>query len=162
MINFEETKKRKTMQLLLPIFPVDTKLITPSLGVYKHEDIVYYLHCGAPIFSHIAEDILSFRYITSKFILQKLCRKIEICECFGVSYDSVNRYVNKLEAKGDSEFFIKDNNRHGYAHKLLPEVIERIQKMLSEGKSNTSIARKEGLSEGTIRYAIKTGKLKKK
>ncbi|MFA4922588.1 MAG: hypothetical protein WC557_00150, partial [Ignavibacteriaceae bacterium] len=88
------------MQLLLPLFPYETKLITPSLGVFRQKEIVYYLHCGVPIFSHIAEDIKSFRYITSKFIIERLCRKIEISKCFGVSYDSVNRYVKLLQEEG--------------------------------------------------------------
>ena len=149
------------MQLLLPIFPVETKHITASLGVFEQDEIVYYLHCGVPIFSHISEDLQSFRYITSKFILQGLCKKTEISECFGVSYDSVIRYVNKLEEQGDSGFFANDT-RHGYAHKLFGQVLERVQKGLDEGKNNCWLAREEKVSEGAIRYAIKTGKLKKK
>ena len=149
------------MQLLLPLFPYETKLITPSLGVFRQKEIVYYLHCGVPIFSHIAEDIKSFRYITSKFIIERLCRKIEISKCFGVSYDSVNRYVKLLQEEGDAEFFANEK-RHGYAHKLLPEVLVRIQKSIDEGKNNCLVGREEGLSEGAIRYGIKTGKLKKK
>jgi hypothetical protein len=66
------------MQLLLPLFPNETKLITPSLGVFKKDEIIYYIHCGVPIYSHIAEDIQSFRYITSKFITERLCRKIDV------------------------------------------------------------------------------------
>jgi len=148
------------MQLMLPLFPNETKLITPTLGVFKKDELVYYLHCGVPIYSHAVEDIKSFRYITSKFIVERLCRKIEISECFGISYDSVKGYVKLLQEEGDAEFF-SNEKRHGYAHKLLPEVVERIQKSIDEGKNNCLIGREEGLSEGAIRYGIKTGKLKK-
>jgi transposase len=44
---------------------------------------------------------------------------------------------------------------------MLPDRLERTQKMLDNGMSNLSIAKKEKISEGTIRYALQTGKLKK-
>ena len=89
------------MQMLLPIFPHDIKLITDTVGVFARDGIVNYCHCGVPIFSHTTEDIKSFRYITSKLIIQGICRKIEITRCFGVSYDSVNRHVNRLREQAD-------------------------------------------------------------
>jgi hypothetical protein len=148
------------MQLLLPIFPVTTTLITTTLGVCNQDGIITYLHCGVPIFSHAQQDYKSFRYITSKFILQGLCRKIDISNCFNVTYDSVKRHVKKLEEKGESGYFGPDN-RKGHCYKLLPEILSRMQTHLDNGKSNSEIARLENVSEGSIRYAIKTGKLKK-
>ena len=120
-----------------------------------------YCHCGMPIFSHTTEDIKSFRYITSKLIIQRLCRKIDIARCFGVSYDSVNRHVNRLREQGDSEFFAGDN-RQGHCYKLVPDVIDRMQGYLDSDKNNSEIARLEGVSEGAVRYALKKGSLKKK
>jgi DNA-binding NarL/FixJ family response regulator len=43
--------------------------------------------------------------------------------------------------------------------KLNPEKLERIQKCLDNGQSINSIANREGISEGTVRKAVKTGKL---
>jgi hypothetical protein len=117
------------MQLLLPLFPNETKLITPSLGVFKKDEIVYYIHCGVPIYSHIAEDIQSFRYITSKFITERLCRKIEISKCFGTSYDSVTRYVRLLQEEGDAKFFTNEQR-----HKLLFLLPSLISQGLLKGK----------------------------
>ena len=149
------------MQLIMPLFPPEVKLITETMGVFARDGIVYYLHSGLPIYSHAESDLKSFRFITSKFILQGLCRRREISDCFGVSYDSVKRYTKILAEEGDTAFFTRDN-RQGSCYKLLPEVIERMQKYLDEGKSNSEIARLEHVSEGAIRYALKTGKLKKK
>jgi DNA-binding CsgD family transcriptional regulator len=148
------------MQMLLPIFPHDIKLITETVGVFTRDGIVNYCHCGVPIFSHTTEDLKSFRYITSKLIIQGICRKIEISRCFGVSYDSVNRHVKKLREQGDTGFFANDNRR-GHCYKLLPEVVDRMQGYLEDGKNNSEIARVEGVSEGAVRYAIKKGILKK-
>jgi transposase len=149
------------MQLLLPIFPHGIKLITPTLGVFTTDEIVNYSHGGVPIHSHAFEDLKSFRYITSKFILQGMCRQIDIVRCFGVSYDSVNRQVNHLRQKGDRGFF-KDDHRQGHCYKLLPPVVERMQGHLDNGRNNSEIAKLEGVTEGAVRYAIKKGELKKK
>jgi transposase len=136
-------------------------MITPSLGVYKKDGIVSYLHCGVPIFCHAEDDYTSFRYISSKFIVQGLCRLIDISVCFHVSYDSVKRYVRKLKDEGERGFFGDDNRNGGSPYKLTPQVIERMQKMLDQGQSNSDIARSEGVTEGAIRYALKKGTLKK-
>jgi len=149
------------MQLLLPIFPHDVKLINPCLGVFEKEGIIFYLHNGVPIFSHKSEDLKSFRYITSNLIIQGVCHKIEIQKCFGVSYDSVKRSEKKLREKGERAFFTEENRR-GSCYKLLPTTLLRMQAYLDAGKNNSEIARLESVSEGAVRYAIKTGKLKKK
>lgn len=153
-------KGKSKMQILLPIFPRDIKLITATVGVFTREGIVSYCHCGVPIFSHKTEDLKSFHYITSKLITQSICRKIEISRCFGVSYDSVNRHVKKLRDEGDTGFFANDN-RQGHCYKLVPEVIGRMQAYLDKGKNNCEIARLERVTEGAIRYSIKKGILKK-
>ncbi|MDR2086680.1 MAG: hypothetical protein LBP72_05840, partial [Dysgonamonadaceae bacterium] len=61
-------------QLLLPLFPSDSHLLTPSLAVYEHKEYVYYLHCGMPIYSHHKNDMTKFRYVTSSLVLQGLCK----------------------------------------------------------------------------------------
>lgn len=149
------------MQLMLPIFPVGTQMITATLGVCKREEVVTYLHCGMPIFTHLEGDHRSFRFITSKFIVQGLCRMIDVSDCFHVSYDSVKRYVRRLEECGDSGFFTKEKQNGGSCYKLLPDVVKRMQGYVDEGKNNCEIARLENVSEGAVRYAMKNGTLKK-
>ena len=150
------------MQMTLPIFPVGTQMITPTLGVGTNKEIVTYLHFGMPIYTHLENDIRSFRFITSKFIIQKLCRMIDVSECFHVTYDSVKRYVKRLEECGDSGFFTQEKQNGGSCYKLLPHVLRHMQGYIDEGKSNCEIARLVNVSEGSVRYAIKNGSLKKK
>lgn len=148
-------------QLLLPIFPENTELITPILGVYKDDGQVYYLLSGMPIYDHHEDDLTKFHYITSHLILKGLCKNVDIQRAFNVSPQSVKRYKRLLSEKGEIAFF-GEEKRKGSSYKLTPNVLERIQKELDKGRSNYSIAKEEGISEGSIRYAIKTGKLKKK
>jgi predicted transcriptional regulator len=147
-------------QLLLPLFPKDTTMITPTLGVREYEGTVYYLHSGMPIYSHDQNELTKFRYITSNFLVQGLCKNKDITETFHVSTDSVRRWKKRFSEEGEEAFF-KPENRHGRSHKLLPHVLDHIQEQLDEGRSAYSIAKEEGISEGSIRYAIKQGRLKK-
>jgi transposase len=135
-------------------------MITPTLGVREEKGAIYYLHSGVPIFSHDSGDLNMFRYITSNLILQGLCKNQDIVDTFHVSVDSVSRWKKKLSEEGEKSFF-KSETRHGRSHKLLPHVLDRIQKKLDDGKSAYSIAKEEGITEGSIRYAFKLGRLKK-
>lgn len=148
------------MQLLLPIFPSDTHLITPCFGVLNKGGIVTYIHCGLPIYSHSCEDLQGFRFITSKFILEGVCERRDIAKAFHVSIDSVYSNVKKLKEKGESSFF-GEEQRHGYSHKLRGEKLEEAQDCLDKQMSQSATARQVGVREGTIRYAIGVGKLKK-
>lgn len=147
-------------QLLLPIFPLDTEFLTPTLGVFRKENFVYYMHNGIPIFSHSSNDLNRFRYISSHLLIQGLCRNVDIERVFHVSTDSVRRWKKKLSECGESAFF-SPVVRHSTSHKLLPDVLERIQKKLQTGASVNGIAKNENISEGSIRYAIRQGRLKK-
>lgn len=152
---------RHQTQQLLPIFPKDMGFINHLLGVQEKEGTVWYFHSGAPIFSHDKDDLNSFRYITSNLILMGRCRNKDIIEFFGVSSDSVRRW-KKIFQNGGNKAIFRTDGRRGHSHKLIPEVLERIQGKLDKNQSVNSIAKEEGISEGAIRYAIDQGRLKKK
>jgi len=149
------------MQLKIPYFPIETKMISDCVGVYEKSDVVQYIVNGLPVYSHSKEDLSSFRFITSNFIEQGLCRKVEIQRCFGVSEDSVNRYWRKFKEQGEEGFFGADKRIGGKAHKILGEKRLRIQRKLDKGQSVYSIAKEEGVRESAIRYQITQGYLKK-
>lgn len=148
-------------QLLLPLFPSDTKMITRILGVRQQDDQIFYMLSGMPIYSHGKGDMNKFRYITSQMIIQGLCKSSEIARTFHVSPQSVKRYKKILSEQGE-QYFFREDLRRGRSHKLLPDVLERIQEKLDKGQSNYSIAKEENISEGSIRYAIRKEYLKKK
>ena len=117
------------MQLLLPIFPRETKLLTETLGVFEKDDFIFYLHCGVPIYQHHREDMDGFHYICSHLVRQKLCKQTDIVRTLGVSADSVSRNYKKYLKEGERAFFGQDN-RGGKSHKLIGERLERIQNAL--------------------------------
>lgn len=148
------------MQLQIPIFPADCKMISSTVGVYEKDDIVQYIINGLPVYAHGKGDLQAFRFFTSNLIHQHLCRQADIVNGFHVSEDTVARYLKKFREQGEVAFFSSDN-RHGHCHKIHGEVVEKIQKKLNAGQSVNSIAKEEKLSEGSIRYAIRQGYLKK-
>ena len=148
------------MQLQLPIFPKEAQLINEHVGVYEDDSIVQYIVNGMPIYSHAKDDLNAFRFITSNFIEQGLCRKVDIERFFNVSEDSVYRYHKKFKEQGEQGFF-GDDARKGKAHKITGERRLRIQNKLDKGQSVNSIAKEEGVRESAIRYGIKQGYLKK-
>jgi hypothetical protein len=137
-------------------------MLTPIIGVQEVAESVYYLLSGLPIYSHSKDDHLRFRYITSHLALQGLCKNQDIVDLFHVSQDSVRRWKKKLSEGGESVFFGEIDGRHGHSSKLYPSVLARIQSEIDKGKSVYSIGKPEGISEGSIRYWIKQGGLKKK
>lgn len=149
------------MQTILPIYPVKTAFINATLGICQEDGLVIYISNALPIYSHSRTDYQSFRFITAKLVLLGRCSQKEIADCFHVSYDSIKRSVRRLKETGDSRFFTQDN-RHGNAYKMLPDKLERMQRAIDNGKNNCEIARMGNISEGSVRYAIKKGLLKKK
>jgi hypothetical protein len=148
------------MQLQLPIYPKEAELINDHVGVYEKDGLVQYIVNGMPVYSHVKGDINAFRFITSNFIHQGLCRKVDIERFFNVSEDSIYRYYKKFKEQGEQGFF-GDDARKGKAHKIVGERRIRIQNKLDKRQSVNSIAKEEGVRESAIRYGIKQGYLKK-
>lgn len=90
---------------MLPLFPKDTRMISKCLGVYEKDSLVQYIANGLPIYSHGSEDLQSFRFITSNFIKEGLCKATEVSRCFGIPVDSVKRQVTRLRQEGEPAFF---------------------------------------------------------
>jgi len=149
------------MQLFLPVFPKTTTPISACVDVFEHDNVVQYFAGAAPVYSHSVNDQPYFRFVVSNLVERHLCTQTEVSRCFGVSTDSVSKWYKWLKNEGPSAFFGPDG-RHGKAHKITGERLERIQKKLDKGQSNNSIAKEEGITESAIRYAISVGHLKKK
>lgn len=149
------------MQLQLPLFSPDAIMISSCIGYYSRDGIVQYIVNGLPVYAHGEDDLNSFRFIVSNFIEQGLCSKAEIQRAFHVSEDSIYRYHKLYKEKGADGFFGERPRAKKRCHKVVGQTKEKIQKFLDKGESVNSIAKRIGISEGTIRYQIKQGLLKK-
>lgn len=142
----------------LPIFPSDTKLINPTLGIREVDGMVYYLHNGNPISCHNKSDLLSYRYTCGLLVSNGLCTGSQLAKAIGVNTRNIQRYAQKYKEEGGKGFF-QPQTRKGQAHKLTPEKLEEAATLLRQGESRYKVAREIGVSEGAIRYQINQGKL---
>jgi len=149
------------MQMQLPLFPVTTKLINHTVGVFSKDDFVYYLHNGSPVYCHSSDDMNSYRYITATMVNSGLCKAIEIATVLGVSARNIQRYAKTLREKGPDWFFNRKDER-GQCYKMTEALLTDAQELIDKFYSISDIGRLLGVSEGAIRYHIRKGTLKKK
>lgn len=147
-------------QAVLPIFPPGANTINRNVGFIEKNNEIFYFLGQLPIFSHIKDDISSFRFITAQLVVNGSVKQVEIVDAFGVPPISVKRSVKTLKEEGIAGFSKK--KKGGTPHVLTPEVVSKAQKYLNEGLCPSEVAKKLQLkSSSTIRKAINTGRLKK-
>lgn len=149
------------MQMQLPFFPTSVKPINPTLGFFKDDGVVFYLHNGSPIFCHSEGDLNSYRYITANMVDSGLCGIKELSDALGVKRRNIERYTANLRSKGADWFFNRPDKR-GQCHKLTDELKQEAERLIGDFFSVSDVARMLGVSEGALRYHIKKGNIKKK
>ena len=145
----------------LPIFPENTRMINSSIGFFKKDNFVYYLHNGSPIYCHAQDQLNSYRYILANLVTTGLCTSAELSRALGVHVKNIQRYKKALEENGTSWFFNREDNR-GQCHKFTEDKLATAQELLNKGISQKRTARQIEVSEGAIRYHLRNGALKKK
>jgi transposase-like protein len=146
-------------QMLLPIFPTELTLINNKIGFQKNEGSVYYFNGMMPIFSHAEDDLASFRFITSQMVVLGNATQAEIVRAFGISPISMKRYVKRYRERGLAGFF--DTPRRRGPSVLTNEILDKVQLLLDQGQSVSSIASQLNLRSDTLNKAIRDGRLHK-
>jgi DNA invertase Pin-like site-specific DNA recombinase len=144
-------------QLQLPIFPPGLSAITEDLSFQQVDGKVVYFHGLLPVFQHDRKDLKSFRMWTSQLIANGTVRQRDIVQAFGVPLATVKRYM-KVHRKDGAEGFFRQPRRRS-ANVLTPEVKQRAQALLDEGKSVPEVSREIGVAGTTLHKAIQGGRL---
>lgn len=148
-------------QRIIPFFPEDTILINAYVGVKRDGEFVYYFHSGNPISCHHKDDKKSYEYNIANIVEQGLCRAYEVRDALGIGYKNIQRYCKKYREGGAQAFFAKREPK-GDAYRFANTKQKEAQDLLNQGYNAYQIARKLDVAEGTIRYHLKKGTLKKK
>ena len=77
---------------------------------------------------------------------------------FGVSRLTIRRNRDAYRSRNVAAFAKERGPRGGY--KLTEEALQRAQKALGEGRSQVAAAKEAGVTEGTIRHALRQGTLR--
>jgi hypothetical protein len=145
-------------QLQLPIFPQGLISITEDLAVERKDGSVVYFHGLLPVFQHDEKDVKSFRMFTSQLIANGTVRQRDIVRAFGVPLATVKRYMRVHREKGSAGFFRQPGRRS--ANVLTPEVKQRAQVLLDEGRSVPEVGKEVGVAGNTLHKAISAGRLR--
>jgi DNA-binding CsgD family transcriptional regulator len=148
------------MQMQLPFFPTNTKLINCSLGFKEQDGTVYYLHNGNPIFCHSKSDLNGYRFQLANMVVNNLCTITELSLALGINRKNIERYCKSLRDYG-IEYFFQRKEQRGQCYKMTPDKLSAIQLELDEGLSIYRIAKNHGISKPAVTYHIKNGNLKK-
>ena len=148
-------------QLQLPIFSAGITLITNELGFECRDGTVTYFTGQLPVFRHEADDLRTFRMITSQFVVNGNARQCEIARAFGIPMVSVKRAVRRYRERGPAGFYAARRGRRGPTV-LTAEVIEKLEGMLEAGVERAVAARELGLKPDTVAKAMRAGRVGKK
>lgn len=148
------------MQLLLPIFPTGVKYINSSLAVLEEDGTVYYYHGILPIFSHLKNDLSTFKMFTAQLCANGSAKQCEIVKAFGVCGRTLIRAVTLYREKGVAGFYAPQKRRGPAV--FTEEVLVKVQKMLDDGNSVSEVAKETELKTNTLEKAIRNGKLHKR
>lgn len=144
-------------QLQLPIFPDGLISITEDLAFQREDGKVVYFHGLMPVFQHDQTDLRSFRMFTSQLIANGTVRQRDIVRAFGVPLATVKRYMKVHREQGSAGFFRLP--RRSSASVLTPEVKQRAQALLDEGKSVPEVSLAVSVAGTTLHKAIQAGRL---
>ena len=144
-------------QLQLPIFPPGLTSITEDLAFQREDGKVVYFHGLLPVFQHDEKDLKTFRMYTSQLVANKTVRQQDIVRAFGVPLATVKRYMKVQREQGAAGFFRQPRRRS--ANVLTPEVKQRAQALLDEGKSVPEVSGEIDVAGTTLHKAIHDGRL---
>jgi transposase len=94
---------------------------------------------------------------TSQLIANGTARQRDIEQAFGVPLATVKRYMKVYRGQGTAGFFQTPRRRS--ASVLTPEVKQRAQTLLDEGKSVPEVSLAVGVAGNTLHKAIHGGRL---
>lgn len=144
-------------QLHLPLFPQGVTEVTESLTFKREADGITYYHGSLPVFIHAADDLASFRMITSQFCVSGHVKQAQIARVFGIPLVTVKRAIKRYREQGPRGFYI-ERKRRGAAV-LTEPVLAEVQRLLSEGISVAEVADRLALKQDTLSKAVRVGRL---
>jgi transposase-like protein len=144
-------------QLHLPLFPQGVTEVTASLAFKREADQITYYHGSLPVFTHAADDLASFRMITSQFCVSGHVKQAQIARVFGIPLVTVKRAIKRYREHGPRGFYI-ERKRRGAAV-LTESVLAEAQRLLLEGISVAEVANRLELKQDTLSKAVRAGRL---
>ena len=148
------------LQHRIPLLPSEAEMVSEHLAVARFDGRITFFDASGPIFTCPADDEGSLRFAAVMLTEPSLglALPIQFAKVLNRDRTRVHEYRRRYREGGVEAIAVKPRGPRG-ANKLKGIVLARAQKFLNEGKSNRKIAELVGVTEGTIRNAIKEKRL---
>jgi len=144
------------LQSYIPFLPEGAKPINNHVAIYRHDDKIEFYTASGPIYSCREGDMYALRLAQAIIITQKATTPAEIANALHINRTTAYRNLNRYKKHGPAGL-ITDKKTNRKAYKLNGVTKRKVQTFLNEGYSLKAAAKKYGITEGCIRYAIKKG-----
>jgi len=148
------------LQHRIPLLPTEAETISAHLAVTRDGGQLTFVNASGPIFTCREDDEGALRF--AAVMLSERCLGLatpsELAQVIGRHRSRVHEYRQRYEQGGVENLEVRRRGPRG-ASKLKGPLLERAQRQLNEGQSNRRVAEALGVSEGTIRKAIREGRL---
>jgi transposase len=147
-------------QLHLPVQPAGAREINAVVAIVEQDARVAYFASGVPLFVHRADDPIGRRVAAGQLIELGLARQEELSTALHVHRSTLYRQHRKLQAHGVLGVVDGKGGPRG-PHRFTAEKRQRVTALLAAGRSIRHAAQQVGVTEGTIRHALRRGELRR-
>jgi hypothetical protein len=139
--------------------PPGARIVSPRLAISLDEDRLVAYSASDPVYTCSRDDQDGLRLAAGMLCHLKLAGPKAIAEALGVSRETVRRNRNLFAAGGVEAIRSQPKGPKG-PRKFTEEARARAQRLLDRGWSMNRTAQEVGVSEGTLRYARRQGRLR--
>jgi transposase-like protein len=147
-------------QLHLPVQPGGAREINAVVAMVEWDEQVAYFASGVPLFIHRADDPVGRRVAAGQMIELGLARQDELSAALQVNRTTLYRQHRKLQAHGVLGVVDGPRGPRG-PHRFTAEKRQRVAALLTAGRSIRHAAEQVGVTEGTIRHALRRGDVRR-
>jgi len=145
-------------QYHLPVPPGGAKEVNAVVAIVREHGQVAYFASGVPVFVHAEDDPVGRRIAAVQLMALGLARQDELSAGLAVNRTTLYRQHRKLTREG--VLGVVDGKRGPRGpHRFTADKRQRAALLLGEGQSIRQAAEQVGVTEGTIRHALRRGEL---
>jgi transposase len=147
-------------QYRLPMHPEGALTVNTTLAIHRQGGQVAYFAAGIPVFTHRAEDRVGQRVAGVQLVELGLATQTELAATLGLHRSTLHRCQRKVQAAGVLGVVDARPGPKG-RHKLTPPTLRTVQAHLDQGTSIRATATAVGVSEASLRHALRQGELQR-
>lgn len=145
-------------QFQLPTTPGGAQEINDVVAIVRERGQVAYFASGVPVFVHADADAVGQRIAAAQLIELGLAQQDELSVALGINRTTLYRQQRKLTRDGVLGVVDRKRGPRG-PHRFTADKQQRVAQQLAAGASIRQAAQQVGVTEGTIRHALRRGTL---